>query len=101
MPLSHDPEYTAQHYDRYAEREWDRHDATWAARTSFAIHRRYLSEFVAPGDRVLDAGAGPGRFTIELAKLGARVQVADLSPVQLQLNTTRVSGAGWEHAVDG
>jgi SAM-dependent methyltransferase len=101
MPLPHDPEYTAQHYDRYAEQEWDRHDATWAARTSFAIHCRYLSDFVASGYSVLDVGAGPGRFTIELAKLGARVQVAELSPVQLQLNATRVREAGWEHAVAG
>ena len=100
MPLQHDPEYTAQHYDRYAEQEWDRHDATWAARTSFAIHCRYLAEFVAAGDAVLDAGAGPGRFTIKLAKLGARVQVVELSPVQLRLNSARVQAAGWEDAVD-
>jgi SAM-dependent methyltransferase len=99
MPLPHDPEYTAQHYDAYAEREWDRHDATWAARASFAIHCRYLAEFVRPGDLVLDAGAGPGRFTIETAKLGARVHVGELSQVQLQLNAERVQAAGWEQAV--
>ena len=29
---------------------------------------------------MLDIGAGPGRFTIELARLGADVVVADLSP---------------------
>jgi ubiquinone/menaquinone biosynthesis C-methylase UbiE len=99
MPLAHDPEYTARHYDSYAEREWDRHEATWAARTSFAIHCHYLTEFVRPGDLVLDAGAGPGRFTIELAKLGARVHVGDLSQVQLRLNAERVEAAGWEAAV--
>ena len=99
MPLPHDPKYTAQHYDAYADQEWDRHDATWAARTSFAIHCRYLAEFVSSGDVVLDAGAGPGRFTIELAKLGAQVHVVDLSPVQLQLNAERVQAAGWEEAV--
>jgi ubiquinone/menaquinone biosynthesis C-methylase UbiE len=100
MPLSHDPEYTTQHYDAYADREWDRHDASWAARTSFAIHCHYLSEFVGSGDVVLDAGAGPGRFTIELAKLGARVHVADVSPVQLQQNAERVRAAGCDEAVD-
>ncbi len=50
---------------------------------------------------MLDAGAGPGRFTIEIAKLGAQVQVAELSPVQLQLNADRVGASGWEHAVTG
>jgi ubiquinone/menaquinone biosynthesis C-methylase UbiE len=99
MPLSHDPEYTARHYDAYGEREWERHEATWADRTSFAIHCDYLAKFVRPGDLVLDAGAGPGRFTIELAKLGARVHVGDLSEVQLRLNAQRVQSEGWEGAV--
>ena len=99
MPLRQDPEYTAQHYDTYAEREWDRHEESWAARTSFAIHCAFLAEFVQPGDRVLDAGAGPGRFTIELAKLGARVHVGDISPVQLRLNAERVRAADHEDAV--
>jgi SAM-dependent methyltransferase len=99
MPLAHDPEYTAEFFDAYAEREWERHEATWSARTSFAIHCRYLAEFVRPDDLVLDAGAGPGRFTIELAKLGARVHVGDLSQVQLQLNAERVQASGWGEAV--
>ncbi len=97
--MPHDPEYTAHFYDAYAGREWERHEATWAARTSFAIHCDYLATFVRPGDLVLDAGAGPGRFTIELAKLGARVHVGELSPVQIQLNAERVQAAGWEEAV--
>jgi len=39
-----------------------------------------------PGDRVLEVGAGPGRFTIELARLGARILVSDISAGQLDLN---------------
>jgi SAM-dependent methyltransferase len=99
MHLSHDPEYTAQHYDAYGEREWQRHEENWASRTSLAIHCRYLAEFVRPGHLVLDAGAGPGRFTIELAKLGARVHVGELSQRQLQLNADKVRAAGWEGAI--
>ena len=41
----------------------------------------------------------PGRFTIELANLGARVHVGDISPVQLRLNAERVGTAGPEDAV--
>src|SRR5262249_37370672 len=51
------------------------------------------------GDRVLEVGAGPGRFTIELAELGAKVTVVDISPRQLDLNRERVSAAGKEAAV--
>ena len=99
MALRHDPEYTAAHYDTYGAREWDRHEASWAARTSFVVHRRFLEEYVRAGDLVLDAGAGPGRFTIELAHLGARVHVGDVSPVQLAHNAERVAAAGCEHTV--
>lgn len=99
MPLDHDPAYTADFFDSYGEREWDRHESSWAARTSYAIHCRCLHEFVQPGDLVLDAGAGPGRFTIELARLGARVSVGDISPGQLHLNEQRVRDAGFEDAV--
>jgi SAM-dependent methyltransferase len=48
---------------------------------------------------VLEIGAGPGRFTIQLAQLGARVTVTDISPRQLELNIEKVGGAGQEQAV--
>ena len=45
-----------------------------------------LDDFVSAGDRVLEVGAGPGRFTIELATIGATIVVGDVSEVQLELN---------------
>jgi SAM-dependent methyltransferase len=50
--------------------------------------------------RVLEIGAGPGRFTIELAKLGCRVVVTDISKVQLALNHEEVDRAGFASAVE-
>jgi SAM-dependent methyltransferase len=49
---------------------------------------------------VLDVGCGPGRFTIELVRLGARVVAADVSPVQLELHRSHVGDADAEHAVE-
>src|SRR4051812_50076963 len=49
-----------------------------------------LEGYVRPGDRVLDAGAGPGRFTLELLRLGAHVTALDISPGQLELLRARV-----------
>ena len=66
---------------------------------NFGVHAHYLRRFVRPGDRVLDIGAGPGRFTIELARLGAEVVVADVSPGQLELNREKVAAAGLEERV--
>jgi SAM-dependent methyltransferase len=64
------------------------------------LHRRFLARFIRPGWRVLEIGAGPGRFTIELAALGATVVVSDISPVQLDLNRGKVAAAGCEQAVE-
>jgi SAM-dependent methyltransferase len=87
-------------YDRLGEAEWERFGKTPADRVSLEIHRRFLAEHVEPGMRVLDAGAGPGRFTIELARLGATVVVGDVSPVQLRLNEEKLLEAGLESAVE-
>jgi SAM-dependent methyltransferase len=54
------------------------------------VHLWHLRRQVRGGDHVLDIGAGPGRFTIELARLGARVTVSDISPTQLDLNKRKV-----------
>ncbi len=81
-------------------REWERLEQRPADRVALEIHRRYLERFIRPRDCVLDAGAGPGRFTIELGRLGARVTVGDISPRQLELNAAKVSAAGYESAVE-
>lgn len=98
MAGAFDPQYMAAFFDDYGEREWERHD-TPHGRGSVAVHLDLLTEFVRPGDLVLDAGAGPGRLTVELARLGARVHVGDLSPVQLAANRRRVGEAGCDDAV--
>ena len=69
------------------------------ARNALQAHVTRLRRLLADGDRALDVGAGPGRFTIELARLGAQITVADLSPGQLELNRERVAEAGLEEHV--
>jgi SAM-dependent methyltransferase len=87
-------------YDRLASGEADRLVKDLPGRVSFEIHRRFLRRHLSPGQRVLEIGAGPGRFTVELAALGSTVVVTDLSPVQLALNAEFVAAAGAEHAVE-
>ena len=65
---------------------WERFDATPMDRVGLEVHLRLLREHIRDGDRVLDAGAGPGRFTLELARLGATVVAGDISPRQLDLH---------------
>lgn len=82
----YDSEAMAAFYDAYGEREWTRFEDGRTPSVSVATHTAYLERFVRAGDRVLDAGCGPGRFTIELARIGARVVASDLSPGQLELH---------------
>ena len=89
----------AAFFDEYGERECDRFEDGRTSPISAAVHAHYLRRFVSHGDRVLDAGAGPGRFTLELARLGATVTVADLSPGQLNLNRRTLTEAGLEDHV--
>jgi ubiquinone/menaquinone biosynthesis C-methylase UbiE len=97
--LEWDPRRAADFYDEYGESEWTRFDDGRTPAPSLAVHMEHLRRFVRAGDDVLDVGAGPGRFTIELAEIGARVTVADLSPRQLELNRERVVAAGLEERV--
>lgn len=99
MSSKYDPAYIRDYFERYGEREWERLDVDPASRVSFYLHRRHLERYIKPGDHVLEVGAGPGRFTIELAKLGATITVCDISSAQLELNRWYVQEAGHEQSV--
>lgn len=86
-------------FDALGAAEWDRLEQSPSARVALELHRRLLRRFVRPGWRVLEVGAGPGRFTVELARADATVVVSDISGVQLELNRARVAAAGCEDAV--
>ena len=93
------PERAASFYDEYGESEWTRFEDGRTPAPSLDVHLDRVRHFVNAGDRVLEVGAGPGRFTIELARLGAQVTVSDLSPGQLELNRERVAAEGLEEQV--
>jgi 2-polyprenyl-3-methyl-5-hydroxy-6-metoxy-1,4-benzoquinol methylase len=98
--MSYDAQAAAAFFDAYGEREWLRFEDGRTPSTSAATHTHYLRQFVHAGDRVLDAGCGPGRFTIELARIGATVTAVDVSSGQLELHRRHVSEAGFEEAVE-
>jgi ubiquinone/menaquinone biosynthesis C-methylase UbiE len=81
-------------FDQIGDWEWLRLDSDVRGRVAFAMHRRLLARYLTSGMRVLEIGAGPGRFTIALAQMGCRVVVSDVSSVQLALNEEHVNVAG-------
>jgi SAM-dependent methyltransferase len=86
-----DPSRAAEYFDDYGEREWTRFEDGTTPGPSMTIHTQILEGYVRPGDRVLDAGAGPGRFTLEMLRLGAHVTALDISQGQLELLQARVA----------
>jgi SAM-dependent methyltransferase len=94
--MTYDPQRAADFFDEYADEEWTRFEQPRMGAASLDVHAHYLRLFIRAGDRVLDVGAGPGRFTIELARIGAEIVVADVSPGQLELNREKVAEAGAE-----
>ena len=99
--IPYDADYTRLFYDAYGNIEWDRLEATAYGRLKAVIHTDFIQRYVESGQRVLDAGCGPGRFTIAAAEQGARVTALDISDGQLQLAEERIREAGALEMVDG
>jgi len=83
---AYDADWVRSYFDEYGMKEWLRWDESPVERIKFFVHLHYLKQCIERDDRVLEIGAGAGRFTRELAALTDRIVVADLSSGQLRLN---------------
>jgi 2-polyprenyl-3-methyl-5-hydroxy-6-metoxy-1,4-benzoquinol methylase len=88
-----------QHFDDFGIHEWERLVQAPSDEVSLYIHTHYLEKHITRGARVLEIGAGAGRFTQILARLGAQILVADISRVQLDLNKRFALELGFHEAV--
>jgi SAM-dependent methyltransferase len=88
-----------QHFDDFGIREWERLVQAPSDEVSLYVHAHYLEKYITEGARVLEIGAGAGRFTQILARLGAQIVVADISSVQLELNKRFAAELGFQEAV--
>jgi S-adenosylmethionine-dependent methyltransferase len=69
-------EIVRKFYDETVDYEWERLERH---KVEFELTKRYLNRYIKPGDKVLDLGGGPGRYSLYLAELGCDVTLADLS----------------------
>ena len=90
----------ARFFDAYGIREWNRLVQSPVQEISLYIHTHYLEKYVKPGQRVLEIGAGAGRFTQILARLGVSIVVGDLSQVQLDLNKQHAAQYDFASAIE-
>lgn len=79
-------------YDRIVEYEWSRLDHYVL---EFAVTQQYLTRYLPPAPaRILDVGAGPGRYTVLLAQRGYDVTLLDLSPRNIDWASRKLAESG-------
>ena len=96
----YNPDWVRTFYDEYGEREWERWDKSPIEQVKFEVHLHYLKEYLGSDDRILEIGAGAGRFTQKLAEISAKIVVADISPIQLQLNRENAYKLGFSEPIE-
>lgn len=86
-------------YDKHANREWLRLTRSVLHRAEFALTTDLLDDYISPGSRVLDVGAGPGRYAEYAISLGAAVGLVDLSAESLRLFDQRIDQQAQESVI--
>ena len=81
--------------------EWHRLSKDPFHRLEFETTLRFLKRYLPPRGFLLDAGGGPGRYTIQMAKLGYNVVLLDLTEEHLDTARREVRKAGVEERVRG
>lgn len=88
-------EATERAYDANPEREWRRLQVRPQDRIEYFVTTHVLGEVFGPRGnlRVLDAGGGPGRYSIDLARKGHRVTLLDLSQSNIAFARAQIAAA--------
>lgn len=87
------------YYDKYATKEWRRLVQDGYHELEFIVTMYLLDKHLPEKGLILDAGGGPGRYTIELARKGYDVILFDLSRECLKEAEKRIRNAGVKNRV--
>lgn len=77
-------------YNQSVATEWNR----IAGRPEFLLTARYMDRYINPGDRVLDIGGGPGRYSLYLSHRGCDVTLLDLSEENVAFAAAQAASQG-------
>jgi len=67
-------------YTQYTENEWNRLTKDAYSHLEFQVTMHYLQHYLPATGLILDAGGGPGRYSLELCRKGREVVLCDLAP---------------------
>lgn len=71
-------------YTGYVRKEWNRLFKNPYQKLEFDTTIHFLEKYLPNRGLILDAGGGPGRYTIELAKRGYDIVLQDITPANLE-----------------
>ncbi len=77
--MSYNPEIPRGRYNNYGDREWTRLERDGHGELLYRVHLEILKRHIKASDKVLEIGAGSGRYTKELVQLCKSLTVADIS----------------------
>lgn len=77
-------ETVREYYSNYTRMEWKRLVKDAYHRLEFETTLTFLKKYLPEKGLILDAGGGPGRYTIEMARQGHEVVLLDLTPANLE-----------------
>ena len=80
-------------YTGYVQKEWKRLIKDAYHRLEYETTLHFLEEHLPRKGLILDAGGGPGRYTIELARRGYEVVLLDLTPANLEFARRQIKRA--------
>jgi len=86
-------------YTANTDREWGRLLRDPFHQLELEMSLRLLKKYLPKKGLILDAGGGPGRYTIELAKMGYEVVLLDLVAKNLEFAKTQIKKAKVEKQV--
>jgi S-adenosylmethionine-dependent methyltransferase len=81
----HTRKLVKEYYAKQARSEWHRLQQDPYHQIEFIITTHFLEKYLPKHGLILNAGRGPGRYTIELARRGYDVVLLDFVPEMLKV----------------
>jgi SAM-dependent methyltransferase len=78
-------------YDENPKKEWDRLFKNPFHKLEFDTTMHFLLKYLPKKGLILDAGGGPGRYTIELAKRGYKIVLLDFSEKNIEFAKKKIN----------
>jgi SAM-dependent methyltransferase len=89
------------YYSSQVRAEWRRLIQDAYHRLEYETTLHFLEKYLPEKGLILDAGGGPGRYTIELAKRGYQVILLDFTPANLEFARRQIRRAKLQDRVEG